>query len=823
MIYRSLSILFLIIFVISIICAALPLPLFKKEKPIIHVLLLDLSLSTLMSANEAESLYSRIESSIASNEYFVRGYFADKNIFMDEDLIKVEEREKKGLLLDWLKGGHEFKEYLNLNVTNLENAVRDAFAKWSNKGLVHVLIVSDGKENNGKLFSLSDLVKKNDIIITMVPILEKPEDVFVKDLITPENILVGKPFEIETNIFSTRSYKNIILQVSIGNNETIQKEVELKKGKNSFVFSGNFPTAGIFEVTTKILNNDIFQKNNTKTIQVKTSDAKAILIATDEADSPIAQLVSESKIISPIDFPRQVSELLPYNGIVIENIPWNKLLDIGKMSALKEYVSRGGKLFVSGGQRSFGFGDYMGSSLEEILPVKINPSGLVSMIVGIDISGSMEADVGGMRKIDVAINSLLDISKSLEANDELGVHLYNEKKSKSDIWIPLSKNKDFESIFNEKRNYIPKPAGGTFILPALQTIYDLLAVNERKMRIGVIITDGESQEIKFEEILTKFKDNSPPITVILIGADLSPESPLLLAGKNVFGAQWNPVNINAVGWVNLKDCFKEALKKIASGFSDEGEFKIYAAQGHPISRMIQPFDSPFKGIILKTGLKEGASALLEIDERFPLLAHRYLGSGEVISFQSGFYENWAGNWLKSAQGKSFQSMIGSWLQQSKNNPVKISIDNANEGYLLTVSSQLKSLETYAELHLVLNGRTNVCVRNSNNSWQCYLNGQEASVLKPNELYSLIYKTDNKEILIGRGILPTMISKEIFDIYESTLPSDLFPKNDKKWHWTDEKVAKIEMKSFQSVSNIKFFFFMALFAFLLAIFFRGRVG
>ena len=822
MIFRLLSFLFLLVFVVAIIFTALPLSLFQKESPVVHVLLKDLSLSTFVLPMEGEKIRSRLKDVVAQKDLIVRGYFADKNIYFDKEPISANAFQDSKIIDEWLLGENSFKSYLNLNITNLESAVRDAYEKWSPKGLVHVVLISDAKENNGKLVNVSELVKQKNIVLTVMPFDGKPEDVFLKELIVPDDIAINQPFEVEACIFSTRNYKKILFQLSMDKNNLIQKELELKTGKNNFSFSTILSSPGIFELTGNVIVKDTFSENNSLTIQVKTVDMKEVLVVTEDINSTIIKMLRNSKAIPPIEFPRQTSDLLKYNSIVLENIHWKKLFDAGKIDALKEYINRGGKLFVTGGMHSFGFGEYMGSALEELLPVKVNPSGLVSMIVAIDISGSMEADVRGMRKIDIAINSLLDISKSLEPNDELGVHLYNDKRVKKDLWIPLTAVKNFENIMNNNIKIIPKPTGGTFILPALQSILDVLSASEKKMRIAVLITDGETQETNFEETLLKFKQANPPINLIVIGADLSQESQLVMAGKKAFGDAWNPVNINNVGWVNLRDCFKEALNKIAAGFSDEGEFKICANQDHPISRIIQPFESPLKGIILKTSLKPNSSTLLDVDDRFPLVAHRYFGQGEIISFQSGFYQNWAGNWLSSAQGKSFQSMISSWLQQSKNNPIKIQLENVNDGYRISILSRLSSMEKLSEVQLILKDKKFNCVRNSNYTWECQLTWQEALMIKSNEPFQVLNKNSGaKEVLLGDGLFPMVVSKEIYDIYDNSMISKHFSNNDLKWRWSEGEVPRIEVKSYQSITDFKFFFFVALVSFLLAVFCRGR--
>lgn len=821
MISRILSYCFSFLFVIAIIMIALPISLFKKEKMVVHVLLLDVSQSMKLNLEDTEKISTRVEGAIDTNDALARGYFADKSLFMDDEIKLVKAQNKKLLIEEWLKNSNLFVSYLKQNVTNLEFATREAFDKWSDKGLVHIVMLTDAKENSGHIINAREFLQDQGGVLTIVPLSSDLEDIYVKEILVPENIVVNQAFTIETVLLATQTFQNATMQISVGNNEKILKEVSLKKGKNNFLFSSTVSANGIFEVSVKILIPDSFAENNSFSIQAKTSDAKKILIVSESLTPTISQIVKNNIIINPIEFPHDVSVLLSYSGVVLDDIHWKKLLDVGKMKALKEFINRGGKLFVLGGPHSFGFGDYIGTDLEKILPVKINPSGLVSLLVAIDISGSMESEVNGVRKIDIAVNSLLDIAKSLEPNDEIGVHLYNEKRIKQDLWIPSTLAKDFENVLNDKIKILPKPSGGTFILPALQTLYEKIFINERLLRIAVLISDGETQEKDFDDILQKFQNSKPPISFIFIGADLKTDSALVLSGKKIFGPQWEPVYLDKL-W-NLKDSFNEALKKIASGFSDDGKFKIFVNQAHPVSRMIQPFEGVFNGIILKTRLKQGASTLLDINDRFPLLAHRHLGLGEVLSFQSGFYDNWADSWLNTSQGKAFQSMLQSWLLNSDNNIIKVSLENTANGYSIVVHSTMKSMELFPEIQLRLANKKFNCIRNSNNSWSCNLDWQEISPIKPDEIYQIYFLNENNsEQLLGEGIFPPIISKEISDIYETKLTSNYFPAGNKNWRWAEDKVAKIEIQGFTSVSRVQLFFYIALFSLLCAIFFRGRI-
>ena len=103
-----------------------------------------------------------------------------------------------------------------------------------------------------------------------------------------------------------------------------------------------------------------------------------------------------------------------------------------------------------------------------------------------------------------------------------------------------------------------------------------------------------------------------------------------------------------------------------------------------------------------------------------------------------------------------------------------------------------------------------------------MNWQEASSVKSNEIYQITHNGEsNKQLLLGEGLFPTIVSKEIYDIFESSVVGEYFPNDNIKWRWSIGQVPKIELKSYEPDSNIKFFFFIALGSFLLAILCRGR--
>ena len=80
--------------------------------------------------------------------------------------------------------------------------------------------------------------------------------------------------------------------------------------------------------------------------------------------------------------------------LVLDNQLINSLSE-AQMKEIKKYVSDGGGLVVVGGEKAYNYGNYLNSSLEEILPVLSKPSeykGGRNLVLILDVSPSTHAD-----------------------------------------------------------------------------------------------------------------------------------------------------------------------------------------------------------------------------------------------------------------------------------------------------------------------------------------------------------------------------------------------------------------------------------------------
>jgi len=82
------------------------------------------------------------------------------------------------------------------------------------------------------------------------------------------------------------------------------------------------------------------------------------------------EILSTDHAIVPAALPAATAELLEYDLVALLNASADSLQPIRRKN-LREYVLRGGTLFVGGGPRAFGHGGYKNTFLAEILPVKV--------------------------------------------------------------------------------------------------------------------------------------------------------------------------------------------------------------------------------------------------------------------------------------------------------------------------------------------------------------------------------------------------------------------------------------------------------------------
>ena len=207
---------------------------------------------------------------------------------------------------------------------------------------------------------------------------------------------------------------------------------KLDAGLNRLTFRDQAIEPGVqaYSLTVAGKEPDSIPENNTARLLVGVEGARPILVVPSTAESTFAQLLEAGGLkVKTVPVERcawTLEELSGYSGVVLENVPADKIGTVG-MQTLATWVQQtGAGLMVTGGRASFAPGGYFKSPLDPLLPVSMelrqeHRKLALAIVVALDRSGSMTAPVGGGKvKMDLANLGTVQVLDLLNPADEFG-------------------------------------------------------------------------------------------------------------------------------------------------------------------------------------------------------------------------------------------------------------------------------------------------------------------------------------------------------------------------------------------------------------------
>ena len=217
-----------------------------------------------------------------------------------------------------------------------------------------------------------------------------------------------------------------------------------------------------------------------------------------DTNSPLADILLNLYDVSRTG---ELANIDSRKAIIIDNTHANTFSE-SEVEELKSFLNDGKGIVVVGGDSSYNFGEYLNSSIEEILPIRSEPTdwtGGRSIVLVLDLSGS----VGGS---DVAINTtgkqideqrteILSMANSIIDNEDLRdsdlavVTFTDSVYDTSDGFITLSNENDRENLMDAVSVLMPQLTDKSRLDEAL-----LMAEEELNQKGGqslvIIISDG---------------------------------------------------------------------------------------------------------------------------------------------------------------------------------------------------------------------------------------------------------------------------------------------------------------------------------------------
>ncbi|MDU3525264.1 VWA domain-containing protein [Clostridium sp.] len=606
-----------------------------KGRNISTVFLLDVSES---ASDFEESGKDFISTAIES---MPRGNKAGVVLFGDNSKIdKVLNKKKEYKSID---------EKPVVTATNIQEAVESALGLFERGGSKRIVLITDGEENQGDILKSTPLINEQKIDFKVYKITgEKGEEIYVDNVKVPDNISVGEEFSVSIDIKSNYATKAKLTLFS-GRNKVGEQQVQIQKGKNSFVFKDKQSSGGFkgYRVLVEA-EGDTNKVNNEFSTFTNVMDKPNILLINGiKGDSEaLEEILSNSganiKKIAPSASPSTLNELLEYKSIVLNDVHRDDLNN-GFMDNIEAYVKDyGGGLITFGGEDSYALGGYKDTSLEKVLPVYMDKRGknevpAISINLIIDKSGSMSAEGGGVSKLTLAKEAAMKALENLREVDEISVIAFDDTY---DEVVPLQKVGDKEAI-KELISGI-QIRGGTSIYPALEQGYNMQMQSSAKIKHTILLTDGQDGYglDNYATLLQNFIDNNITLSTVAVGEGANAGLLNQLASIGKGRSYYTDI------YTDIPRIFAKEVLLSAGTYIINEEFTPKILSNHEILAGVKTSDGiPSLLGYIGTSIKENAVEILSSNHDEPILAAMQYGIGRTVSFTSDVSGQWSKNYL----------------------------------------------------------------------------------------------------------------------------------------------------------------------------------
>lgn len=536
-----------------------------------------------------------------------------------------------------------------LTATNIQEAVESALGLFERGGSKRIVLITDGEENQGDILKSIPLINEQKIDFKVYKITgEKGDEIYVDNVKVPDNISVGEEFSVSIDIKSNYATKAKLTLFS-GRNKVGEQQVQIQKGKNSFVFKDKQSSGGFKGYRVLIeADGDKNKVNNEFSTFTNVMDKPNILLINGvKGDSKALEEIlvnsgANIKKISPSASPSTLNELLEYKSIVLNDVHRDDLSN-GFMDNIEDYVKDyGGGLITFGGEDSYALGGYKDTSLEKVLPVYMDKRGknevpAISINLIIDKSGSMSAEGGGVSKLTLAKEAAMKALENLREVDEISVIAFDDTY---DEVVPLQKVGDKEAI-KELISGI-QIRGGTSIYPALEQGYNIQMQSSAKIKHTILLTDGQDGYgfDNYANLLKNFNDNNITLSTVAVGEGANADLLNQLASIGKGRSYYTDI------YTDIPRIFAKEVLLSAGTYIINEEFTPKILSNHEILAGVKTSDGiPSLLGYIGTSIKENAVEILSSNHDEPILAAMQYGIGRTVSFTSDVSGQWSKNYL----------------------------------------------------------------------------------------------------------------------------------------------------------------------------------
>ncbi len=526
-----------------------------------------------------------------------------------------------------------------------------------------LVLLTDGNDTTGGATAAAHALADAGIELLTVPLhnASSPE-VLVERVDIPRRLKAGEPFDLTANIRSNvattakaRLYQNQFL--------VEQRDIELKVGNNEYrapdlKAEGSFISYELEVIPAK----DTALENNRATATASLrGQPRILLVDGDESRArPLADVLRTQQMLvetrSSLGLPKTLEDLQQFDLLALSDVS-ALTLPRDVMELYRRWVQDfGGGFLMIGGENSFGVGGYYRTPIEQMLPVRMEhedrqdtPS--VALLVVLDRSGSMTAQVQGTTKMALANQGAVLAMNVLQPRDFFGVLAVDIR---SHTIVPLAQHAT-KAGEESKILSVTAGGGGIYIYTSLVEAFGQLRDIPARIKHIILFSDAADAEEKNGgemgdgargggsslDLASAMLASKITTSVVALGLDSDKDTAFL----RQLAERGNGRFYLTSDATTLPQIFSTETMKVAQSSLIEEPFLAVPVKPSPLTAGIDWAQSPLLLGYNATKPKPTADILLATERGEPLLATWRYGLGQSAAFTSDARARWAAEWL----------------------------------------------------------------------------------------------------------------------------------------------------------------------------------
>ncbi len=572
-------------------------------------------------------------------------------------------------------------ESVQPNETDIAGAARLAMALLPADTYRRVVLVSDGNENVGNVLEEAQQFRAAGVPIDVLPIrYEHSNEVVFERLKAPMTATDQETIGLQMVL---RAQKPTAGRILLWHNDQLVDldpggsgtgyPVELDAGPNRRVIPIPMRVAGAHRFVAKFepdsaSDDTIVDNNKGEAFTLVSGQGKVLLIAaaqdieaTPSSARILARALEQENLVvqvEPVGAPLDQVRLLEYSAVILSNVMAGDMREEDK-NALATYVrDLGGGLIMVGGEDSFGAGGWMGSAVEEVMPVSFDvknqkqiPKGALVLVMH-----ACEIPRGNYWGERVAVEAV----KTLSSRDLIGILSYHW--TGNNAWdVPLQEVGNKTGVIQQimRMQMGDMPDLDEIMRPGVEA---LLARTDAAAKHMIVISDFDPAAPQ-PDLIDKMKKGGISCSTVAIGygGHWIDENKARFIAESTGGKFYRTANFSELPQIFIKES-----RIVRRTLVQEGTFTPRLA--NPLSPVIAGMSAGFpdlKGLVLTTPRPLADVPLIRKgnDGDDPVLAHWQVGLGKTVAFTSGMWPRWGADWAAWPRFSKLWAQIVRWCSK----------------------------------------------------------------------------------------------------------------------------------------------------------------